>query len=148
MAQKYSTVPAVEKVCENLSLVSNALERDLPSFSQTRCGMSSALIQVTVVPALTVKVGGSNVKFAIFDLGVDGESRRGVYGWTAEDVVGKRVTTHQLLKTVFPAPLDEIDAELLRPPLSMERPRGFRSSCSTSVHLADRRALRRGSRTI
>ena len=35
------------------------------------------------------------------------------YGWTAEDVVGKRVTTHQLLKTVFPAPLDKIDAELL-----------------------------------
>ena len=34
------------------------------------------------------------------------------------------------------------------PPLSMERPRGFRSSCSTSVHLADRRALRRGLRTI
>src|SRR6476620_11209317 len=35
------------------------------------------------------------------------------YGWSAEDVVGKRVTTHQLLKTVFPAPLDKIDAELL-----------------------------------
>ena len=35
------------------------------------------------------------------------------YGWTAEDVVGKRVT-HQLLKTVFPAPLDKIDAELRR----------------------------------
>src|SRR6478735_2796192 len=34
------------------------------------------------------------------------------------------------------------------PPPSMERPRAFRSSCSTSVHLADRRALRRGSRTI
>src|SRR6478736_5021405 len=65
MAQKYSTVPAVEKVCENLSLVSSALERNLSSFSETRCGMSSALIQVTVVPALTVKVGGSNVKFAI-----------------------------------------------------------------------------------
>ena len=37
-----------------------------------------------------------------------------LYGWTAEEVVGKRVTTHQLLKTVFPAPLDKIDAELLR----------------------------------
>jgi two-component system, LuxR family, sensor kinase FixL len=36
-----------------------------------------------------------------------------LYGWTAEEVVGKRVTTHQLLKTVFPAPLDKIDAELL-----------------------------------
>jgi two-component system sensor kinase FixL len=37
-----------------------------------------------------------------------------LYGWTVEEVVGKRVTTHQLLKTVFPAPLDKIDAELLR----------------------------------
>jgi PAS domain S-box-containing protein len=35
------------------------------------------------------------------------------YGWTAAEVVGK-VTTHKLLQTVFPAPLDEIDAELLR----------------------------------
>jgi PAS domain S-box-containing protein len=35
------------------------------------------------------------------------------YGWTAAEVVGK-ITTHQLLQTVFPAPLDEIDASLLR----------------------------------
>jgi PAS domain S-box-containing protein len=35
------------------------------------------------------------------------------YGWTAAEVVGK-ATTHQLLQTVFPAPLDEIHAELLR----------------------------------
>jgi len=37
-----------------------------------------------------------------------------LYGWTVEEVVRKRVTTHQLLKTVFPEPLDKIDAELLR----------------------------------
>src|SRR5258705_889447 len=36
-----------------------------------------------------------------------------LYGWTAEEVVGK-ATAHQLLRTVFPAPLDEINAELLR----------------------------------
>jgi PAS domain S-box-containing protein len=35
------------------------------------------------------------------------------YGWTAAEVVGK-VTTHELLQTVFPTPLDEIQAELLR----------------------------------
>ena len=66
IAQKYSTVPAVESVCENLSLVSRALEWNFPSLSVTKCGMSSALTQVTVVPTLTVKVGGSKVKLAIF----------------------------------------------------------------------------------
>ena len=35
-----------------------------------------------------------------------------LYGWTAEQVIDK--TTHQLLQTVFPAPLNEIDTELLR----------------------------------
>ncbi|HXI72066.1 MAG TPA: PAS domain-containing protein, partial [Verrucomicrobiae bacterium] len=35
------------------------------------------------------------------------------YGWTAAETVGK-VTTHQLLQTVFPVPLDEINQELLR----------------------------------
>jgi PAS domain S-box-containing protein len=35
------------------------------------------------------------------------------YGWTAEEVVGK-VTTHQLLQTVFPASLEQINAELFR----------------------------------
>jgi PAS domain S-box-containing protein len=35
-----------------------------------------------------------------------------LYGWTAEEVVGK--TTHQLLQTVFPTSLEDIDAELLR----------------------------------
>ena len=34
------------------------------------------------------------------------------YGWTADQAVGK--TVHDLLKTVFPAPLDEIKAEVTR----------------------------------
>src|ERR1700738_2921468 len=35
-----------------------------------------------------------------------------LYGWTAEKAVGK--VSHQLTQTVFPAPIDEIRAELLR----------------------------------
>ena len=35
-----------------------------------------------------------------------------LYGWKAEDVLGK--VTHQLMQTQFPAPLEEIQAELLR----------------------------------
>jgi PAS domain S-box-containing protein len=35
-----------------------------------------------------------------------------LYGWTAEDAIGKRA--HELLRSVFPAPIEEIHAELLR----------------------------------
>jgi PAS domain S-box-containing protein len=35
-----------------------------------------------------------------------------LYGWRAGEVVGK-ITTHHLLRTIFPAPLEEVDAELL-----------------------------------
>jgi len=35
-----------------------------------------------------------------------------LYGWTPEQAIGKH--THQLLRTVFPAPVEEIQAELLR----------------------------------
>jgi PAS domain S-box-containing protein len=35
-----------------------------------------------------------------------------LYGWPPEEAVGKR--SHDLLRTVFPAPIDDIDGELLR----------------------------------
>jgi PAS domain S-box-containing protein len=35
-----------------------------------------------------------------------------LYGWTTEDAVGKHA--HELLRSVFPAPIEEIRAELLR----------------------------------
>src|SRR4029077_12537609 len=35
-----------------------------------------------------------------------------LYGWTREEAVGK--VSHQLMQTIFPAPLEEINAELLR----------------------------------
>jgi hypothetical protein len=53
------------QVWENVASVSSALERNLPSFSDTRCGMSSSFTHVTVVPTFTVSTGGSKVKLAI-----------------------------------------------------------------------------------
>ena len=35
-----------------------------------------------------------------------------LYGWKPEEAIGKR--SHDLLRTVFPAPIEDIDAELLR----------------------------------
>ena len=35
-----------------------------------------------------------------------------LYGWRSEQAIGR--VTHQLMQTVFPAPLEEINAELLR----------------------------------
>ena len=54
IAQKYSMVPAAANVWVKLSSVSSAFERNVPFFFETTCGMSSALTQVTVVPAFTV----------------------------------------------------------------------------------------------
>jgi PAS domain-containing protein len=35
-----------------------------------------------------------------------------LFGWTPEEAIGKR--SHDLLRTLFPAPIDDIGAELLR----------------------------------
>jgi PAS domain S-box-containing protein len=56
----------------------------------------------------TIFVRDSNDVISYWNLGAEE-----LYGWTAEEVVGK-VTSHQLLQTVFPATIDEIDAELIR----------------------------------
>ena len=63
-----------------------------------------------------------------------------LYGWTAEQAIGKR--THDLLRIVYPQPLDEIQKELLRAgrwegELAKTRANG------TSVSVASRWALQR-----
>src|SRR4051812_31235498 len=52
------------KVKEKLSSVSRGLERKDFFVSTMVCGMSSLLIQVTVVPGVTVTCWGLNVKFS------------------------------------------------------------------------------------
>src|SRR5215470_213000 len=64
--QKYSNSPGAVKVCENVSSVSSAADLNFPSFSRTECGLSSSLVQVTVVPGGTTNVGGVKLKLSIF----------------------------------------------------------------------------------
>src|ERR1700732_210457 len=66
IVQKYSYSPGAVKVCEKVSSVSSAADLNLPSFSRTVCGLSSALIQVTVVPGATTSIGGVKVKLSFF----------------------------------------------------------------------------------
>jgi PAS domain S-box-containing protein len=66
-----------------------------------------------------------------------------LYGWTAEEAIGKR--SHDLLQTVFPAPLDDISAQLLR----TERWEGelkHTKADGTEVVVSSRWALRRDER--
>src|SRR5262249_37200459 len=50
----------------NLSSVSSALDLKVSVLEATVCGMSSSLIQITVVPAFTVTRCGAKVKLSIF----------------------------------------------------------------------------------
>src|SRR4029453_7337018 len=60
--QKYSYVPGVVNVNENLSSVSSAFDlKNLP-LETTVWGVSSSLIHVTVVPAFTAVRCGANAK--------------------------------------------------------------------------------------
>jgi PAS domain S-box-containing protein len=66
-----------------------------------------------------------------------------LYGWTAEEAIGKRA--HELLRTVFPAPLEEIRTELLRSGRwdgELEKTRAD----GTQVVVASRWSLRRDER--
>ncbi len=63
-----------------------------------------------------------------------------LYGWTAEQAIGKR--SHELLQTVFPAPLDGINAELLRTG-RWEGELGHTKADESKVVVASRWSLRR-----
>jgi PAS domain S-box-containing protein len=63
-----------------------------------------------------------------------------LYGWTAEQAIGKR--SHELLQTVFPAPLEEINEELLTTG-RWEGEVGHIKADESRVVVASRWALRR-----
>ena len=66
-----------------------------------------------------------------------------LYGWTAEQAIGKQA--HQLLQTVSPMPLDEIQAELLRTS-RWEGELEKTKADGTSLVVASRWSLRRNER--
>src|SRR6516165_1168097 len=63
--QKYSYVPGVVNVNENLSPVSSAFDLKSLLLEAMVCGTSSSLVQVTVVPAFTVMRCGVKVNWSI-----------------------------------------------------------------------------------
>lgn len=63
-----------------------------------------------------------------------------LYGWTAEQAIGKR--SHELLQTVFPAPLDDIKGELLLTG-RWEGELGHTKADESKVVVASRWSLRR-----
>src|SRR5215467_13196382 len=74
MEQKYGYVPAFSNLKENFSSESNTL--DLNAFGSSELttvwGMSSWLVQVTVVPTETDKAAGPKLKLSIFTSAASG----------------------------------------------------------------------------
>jgi PAS domain S-box-containing protein len=66
-----------------------------------------------------------------------------LYGWKAEQAIGMR--SHELLRTVFPAPLDDVNAELLRTG-RWEGELGHTKADESKVVVASRWSLRRDDR--
>src|SRR5580698_5302239 len=71
--QKYEYVPGLLAVNVNFSSVSSTLDLKVALSSLTTvCGMSSALVQVICVPALTVSATGAKLKLSILTSTVGG----------------------------------------------------------------------------
>ena len=65
IVQIYGYSPGAAKVWEKVSSVSSAADLKVPFLSPIRCGLSSSFFQVTVVPAVTVRVAGVKAKLSI-----------------------------------------------------------------------------------
>jgi two-component system sensor kinase FixL len=115
--------------CLALTVVSFLLTHGFTSDAAlARCLMSIAAIGATTLLALKNQSAGAALRerARLLDLTHDtifvrdmndvisywNRGAEELYGWSREEAVGK--VTHQLLKTVFPVPLSEITAELLR----------------------------------
>ncbi|MDB5464787.1 MAG: hypothetical protein JWP23_3176 [Phenylobacterium sp.] len=117
--------------CAVLAVVSFILAR--PSGLEAEEGAVNALISIAAIAVTTflaLRGQAAEVRLrdqaSLLDLTHDTIFVRGMddvitywnrgaaelYGWPAEDAVGK--VSHQLMQTTFPAPLEEINAELLR----------------------------------
>src|SRR5215470_6644028 len=65
IVQIYGYSPGTAKVWEKVSSVSSAADFKVPFLSPIRCGLSSSFFQVTVVPAVTVRIAGAKAKLSI-----------------------------------------------------------------------------------
>src|SRR5262245_61882254 len=115
--------------CAVLTVLSYVLQHgDVnPVDSLGRCLMSLAAIGITTLLVLKNHSAGTTLheRASLLDLTHDtvfvrdmsdvitywNRAAEEMYGWTAESAVGK--VSHQLMQTVFPAPLDEITDQLV-----------------------------------
>src|SRR5215472_8324725 len=92
------------------SAVRRRVEEDL---RRTRDHLQSEVVQRTEQASLLDLTHDSIfVRDMDFHITYWNQGAQELYGWKAEDAVGK--LSHQLLQTVFPVPLDDLRSELLR----------------------------------